>query len=434
MRGLPTAAGVLSEDAALPLGGKDGLDVFDPPGLFLDPQLALATTEGLLKEAEAILYLQQPPGILRKLHALVGIEELGLIAAPDLLHRPWQPAGMPPAPPPVEPPAEPPPPWQDFVRCTTPDIAEEPPYDPQRAPCTDSPVALLPFARAAVGGDVCAPGVQLPEFQAPALYDMEPLLQVQRALVTLCAARADVLAVLGMPAHFGRSEVLDWQDRLANTPSLLTGPALSYAAAYHPWVLLREESCPALAPVRKAPPDGAACGMIAGREQTRGAWIAPANAPLAGIVGLTPALGDTDWEALYNRQVNLLRPQTGRFAAMSAFTLSADRLLLPISVRRLLIFLRKLALRRGQQFVFENNDERFRRQVQVSFERMLSVLVERGALAAFQVVTSEEVNTPNDAFNGRFLVALKVAPTLPIEFITVVMLRTGESLLEVLER
>ena len=119
---------------------------------------------------------------------------------------------------------------------------------------------------------------------------------------------------------------------------------------------------------------------------------------------------------------------------MSAFTLSADRLLLSYSVRRLLIFLRKLALRRGQRFVFETNNERFRQQVQLSFVRLLSSLVERGALAAFQVVCNDEVNTPNDEFNGRFVVALKVAPTLPVEFITVVMLRSGESLLEVRER
>ena len=122
------------------------------------------------------------------------------------------------------------------------------------------------------------------------------------------------------------------------------------------------------------------------------------------------------------------------FTVMSAFTLSADRLLLSYSVRRLLIFLRKLALRRGQRFVFETNNERFRQQVQLSFVRLLSSLVERGALAAFQVVCNDEVNTPNDEFNGRFVVALKVAPTLPVEFITVVMLRSGESLLEVRER
>jgi phage tail sheath protein FI len=197
---------------------------------------------------------------------------------------------------------------------------------------------------------------------------------------------------------------------------------------------VRETSCPALAPVRALPPDGAVCGLIAARERARGVWIAPANEALAGVIGLTPALNDADWEDLYNRQINMLRQQPGRFTLMSGFTLSADRLLVQISVRRLLIFLRKLALRRGQRFVFESNNERFRRLVQVSFERLLQALVERGALAAFEVVTGDELNTPNDQFNGRFLVALKVAPTLPIEFITVVMLRSGENLLEVLER
>lgn len=451
MRALPTAAGVVA-DLGLPGSppasgkpprfqeamGKNGLDVFDPQALFLDPRLKDATVHGLMGMAEAILYLQQPPGVLMKLHGLLGIEEIGLIALPDAGHRPWQPAPALPAPPPVVEPPPPEPPWQEFVRCETPEETKTPPHDPQAPNCTDSPLKLLPVIPGGASEDPCAPGVPLPELLPPGAYDVEPLLAVQRALVTLCAARADVLGVLNAPAHFGCSELLDWQARLVNTPALQGSPALSYAAAYHPWVLVREETCGALAPVRAVPPDGVACGLIAGRERARGVWIAPANAPLAGVLGLSPSLSDADWEALYNRQVNLLRPQPGRFGArflaLSACTLSADRLLLPISVRRLLIFLRKLALRRGQQYVFESNDERFRRQVQVSFERLLAALVERGALAAFEVVTSEEVNTPHDAYNGRFLVALKVAPTLPIEFITVVMLRTGESLLEVLER
>jgi phage tail sheath protein FI len=103
-------------------------------------------------------------------------------------------------------------------------------------------------------------------------------------------------------------------------------------------------------------------------------------------------------------------------------------------VRRLLIFLRKLALRRGMQYVFESNDERFRQRVQASFERTLAALASRGALSAFEVSTGDDLNTPNDVDNGRFLIALKIAPTTPIEFITVVLLRSGEDLLQVLER
>ena len=53
---------------------------------------------------------------------------------------------------------------------------------------------------------------------------------------------------------------------------------------------------------------------------------------------------------------------------------------------------------------------------------------------AFEVDTGGDINTPADFDNGRFLIALKIAPTQPVEFITIVMLRTGEGLLEVVER
>ncbi|HEY6411858.1 MAG TPA: phage tail sheath C-terminal domain-containing protein, partial [Ktedonobacteraceae bacterium] len=117
----------------------------------------------------------------------------------------------------------------------------------------------------------------------------------------------------------------------------------------------------------------------------------------------------------------------------SAHTLSLEGTFLHISVRRLLILLRKLALLRGMRYVFEPNNERFRESIQTSFELTMRILAERGAITAFEVVTGSEFNTQNDYDNGRFIIALKVAPTIPIEFITIVLLRAGEDLLEVIE-
>ena len=45
---------------------------------------------------------------------------------------------------------------------------------------------------------------------------------------------------------------------------------------------------------------------------------------------------------------------------MSAHTLSDERNLRQVSVRRLMILLRKVAIERGMDFVFESNHERFR--------------------------------------------------------------------------
>jgi phage tail sheath protein FI len=173
--------------------------------------------------------------------------------------------------------------------------------------------------------------------------------------------------------------------------------------------------------------------MIAARELARGPWIAPANVSLLGVIGLSPDFSTSGWGDLFNAQINLVRQLPGQYTLMSAHTLSLEDTFLQISVRRLLIFLRKLCLLRGMRYVFEANNERFRARVQASFEAALRIMMQRGAITAFEVVTDSSVNTQYDYDNGKFVIAIKVAPTQPIEFITVVLLRSSEDLLQVIE-
>jgi phage tail sheath protein FI len=242
-----------------------------------------------------------------------------------------------------------------------------------------------------------------------------------------------MVTLLSLPQHYNTQAAGQWQQELTGTPEFFDANPLSYAAVYHGWVAVREETTPFLAPLRYLPPDGFAGGMIAAREIGRGTWIAPANVALQNAADLRPLFKDEEWLALYQRQMNIVRRQPGRYALMSAMTLSRDRHYRQLSVRRLLILLRKLALREGQRYVFETNNERFRALVQTYFENILNQILERGGLQAFQVVTNEEINTPNDYDNGRFLIALKVAPTLPIEFITITMLRSNNDAINIVE-
>jgi phage tail sheath protein FI len=267
----------------------------------------------------------------------------------------------------------------------------------------------------------------------PAAYDPDGLLTVQRALLTFCQARSDVVAVLDLPPHFGTREALDWRQQLADTPAFADGDPLSYAAVYHPWLQAPEPVTPDLAPLRSVPPSGALCGTIGARELARGCWIAPANVPLRGVVALAPSLPAPDWPALFDARFNLVRRQPGQFSALSAHTLSDDRQFVQLSVRRLLIFLRKLALLRGMRYVFETNTQRFRQRVQHAFERTLRQLAARGAVVAFRVVADDSLNTPYEVDNGRLVVAIQVAPTQPVEFITVVLIRSTEDVLSVVE-
>jgi len=55
-----------------------------------------------------------------------------------------------------------------------------------------------------------------------------------------------------------------------------------------------------------------------------------------------------------------VRAEARDFRLMSAHTLSDEAILLQLSVRRLMILLRKVAVDRGMDFVFESNQQRFR--------------------------------------------------------------------------
>lgn len=420
-------AGPLDATAALVLsfsspstyaGGTDDLETFEPESLFLDSRLVDVGYRDLINEANAILFASPDVEVdpFLGLHSLLFIDEIGIVALPDLPQRAWK--REPPA---LPPPAPPPPPvtaherdWSQFEVCHQPSV-------------TDTPVEVKPVMQSVPD----LPFIETPDEYSP--QELEVLMRVQRALVNFCAARADVLGVLSLPLHFKKREVLDWQQRFTSVPDFLDGVPLSYIAVYHPWLQVHEEVTLQAVVSYLVPPDGAVCGMIAARELARGPWIAPANVPLLSVIGLSPLLTDEDWGQVFNAQVNLVRRLPGQFTLMSAHTLSLEETFLQISVRRLLIFLRKLALLRGMRYVFESNTERFRDRVQSDLEAALTIMAQRGAISAFEVITDSSINTRNDYDNGRFIIAIRVAPTLPIEFITVVLLRVGEDLLRVIE-
>jgi hypothetical protein len=383
--------------------------------MFLDPDLRQESVDSLLTDADQLTVLAKKPRRLKGIHSLLAIDEVALVSVPDAVHLGWSPA-VPPPPPavPASPPAAPPPDRSDFRDCTVPEAPEPPVEEPPPPP----PVATYPI------------------LDEPAGYDPTGLLEVHNGLIQMCAARNDMFAVLGVPRHFDTADVLAWLQRItadarpSQAGRIVLSP-LSFAGFWHPWIRVVEPTTPALAPLREQPPDGAVCGTIAAHELRRGVWIAPAAVPLRGPVGLARALPGDDMVRLFDEHTNLLRAAPGSISAWSAHTLAADPTLGQVSVRRLIILLRKIALLEGGRYAFDPNTDRFRQLVRLRFERILAALTRLGALAAYQVVTDGSVNTPNDIDNGRLIVSLLVAPTIPIEFITISLVRAGEGLLDV---
>ena len=290
-------------------------------------------------------------------------------------------------------------------------------------------------------------GPELPEQLTVAELDdadLLPLRSIQAALIRLCHGRGDILGLLDLPAHFRVRESLEWQADLRNSLGLARrrGPGdrdlpvdPSYAAVYHPWVIVAPAG--AATPLRVTPPDGAIAGLIAARELARGAWIAPANDALRDVQGLSLDLTRDEWATLFPEQLNLIRREAADFRPMSAHTLSDVAELRQISTRRLLMLLRKAALERGMDYVFETNHDRFRQGVAAALAALLRRMNDAGAFAgatpdeSFRVDTGPAVNPPEEVDRGRFVAVIQVAPSVPAEFITVALTRTAQGSLQI---
>ena len=260
-------------------------------------------------------------------------------------------------------------------------------------------------------------------------------------MLRICAARGDLLTVLALPEHFHEDDAIAHAAALQSAVGAAIkvgqaivapigtneGRALSFGAIYHPWLIVPDDG--AAGTLRWTPPDGFASGTLSLRSSTRGPWVAPANQRWTGPVDLTPAIAPARRRDLQTAQVNLVRQEPHGFVTLSADTLSIDDDLRPINVRRLLILLRRLALRLGATYVFEPNNDSFRRLVRRGFESVLEILFLRGAFAgdtrdsSFQVVVRM---SPRDVEAGRFIVELRVAPSLPLTFVTIRLIQAGD--------
>jgi hypothetical protein len=252
----------------------------------------------------------------------------------------------------------------------------------------------------------------------PDQADPQDQLRIHDGALRMALARGDLLTVLTLPAQAREEQTVAYvRSLIAHTEE----QALTYGAVYHPWTWEQE---------RLLPPDGAMAGQMARRALERGAWVAPANIDMAGVVALAPTLTPGAPQLFADNQINLVQRDPRGFLTLSADTLSRDEELRLINVRRLLILLRRLALREGAALVFEPNDETFRRLVQRRFEALLADMFMRGAFAgdsvdqAFRVVTDASVNPRQSVDAGRFVVELRVAPSKPLAFLTVRLIQT----------
>jgi hypothetical protein len=320
----------------------------------------------------------------RGLQTLTAIEEIALVAMPDVLIRP------------------------------EPDPMYEPVPPPDVNPCVWCPP---PSPRR----EVHQP---LPPGELPSEFSEDDIARMQSSLLEHCEAMGDRFAVLSPPLRLAseltvsREEIVAWRARFETR----------YGALYFPWLDVIEPR--RTAPTRRIPACGHVTGAIARTDVAWGVHRAPGNLPLDGVTDVSRQLGDPDHGEFNVAGLNVIRGEFGRPPVIGGGrTLSGDFYWRFINIVRVVLLVKKGLEVLLRWAVFEPNDQQTRATIAATITALLMLFHERGAFKGATpeesfFVRCDEVTTPREEHDaGRLVALVGIAPAAPCEFI---VLRVGK--------
>jgi hypothetical protein len=246
-----------------------------------------------------------------------------------------------------------------------------------------------------------------------------------------CQKMGERFAILDSPRA---SEIARGENRIEEWPNnLQLLPGAKYGALYYPWI--RQKAADFEGRELFIPPCGHVAGVYSRAEQERGVGKAPANEVLQGAVEFEFCLSDDEQAILNPRSVNCLRFFHGRgLRVWGARTLSLDPLSMYVNVRRVALAIIKNIYVNLRSTVFEPNGPELRKRIATTLNRFFRTLFESGALAgarpeeAFFVKCDEQNNPPEVVDLGQVIAEIGFAPARPAEFILVTIKRSPGAL------
>jgi uncharacterized protein len=296
-----------------------------------------------------------------------------------------------------------------------PDLNIQPEIPAQFVPPLCVPDPCLPAAPV-------APPVPAPFLDLPPLFTDDQIYGVQADAVSHCELMGDRMMILDPPISASRNDQLGigairaWRQRFDST----------YAALYYPWTRVADPLRGSTGITRDIPPSGHVAGQYANADFTVGVQKAPANDALNWVQDVTAAVNATTHGILNSLGINAIRALAGRgIRIMGARTVSSNPVWRFVNVRRLMMMIEK-ALRLSTQWaVFEPNNVSTRAKIRLSIASFLISLWQQGALMgdtadqALRVRCDDTNNTETDIQDGRLTADVLVAPSNPFEFIVV---------------
>ena len=228
--------------------------------------------------------------------------------------------------------------------------------------------------------------------------------------IDLCEARTDCFLVFDPSSKTGT---------VAGVKTVVEGRNSSYAAAYYPWVQIRDAS---LGVNRYVPPSTVIAGVYHFNDVVGQPWFAPAGLNRGGIDSAIQAykkLSQANRDALYDSNVNPIATFPGQGVTVfgQKTTQKKASALDRVNVRRLLINIKSFVARSSRTLVFEQNTTDLRDQFLNTVNPFLEQVQANAGLQAFEVVMDDTNNTPDTIDRNMLMGLIRLQPTKTAEFI-----------------
>ena len=281
-----------------------------------------------------------------------------------------------------------------------------------------------------------------PRCNASAYADWAAAVNLLVRMIRDSRPRLEVQAIAAVPIpEDGSTIAADMRRFLVETGGFLshppearpTGLASAFLQLLYPWT---RTAGSARLPEGLESPEGVAAGLLARNALTRGAYRSAAPLPLGDVHDVLPAVsldqltagarGTARERALHHR-VSVLANTPAGPRMISDVTTSRVEAYRPASVNRLVSLVIRAARRLGDEATFESSGERVWGDLRDRLSAMFLGLLRAGALRgktaaeAFSVRCDRSTMTQNDIDNGRTVVDIQFAPTVPVEQIRVVL-------------
>ncbi|WP_448872423.1 phage tail sheath family protein [Desulfobulbus propionicus] len=256
--------------------------------------------------------------------------------------------------------------------------------------------------------------------------DLETITTLQEKLADFAEVSGAFVVLLDVPPGLSAQKIVQWRARFHS----------SFLAAYFPWLRIsrqedkRDELC-------LINPSAAAAGIIAAQEIRFGVPHGPANIIARGVVKVDEMISPARHATLHPMGINIFLQQPDGAWLSAGRTLSRDKRYRQLSVRRLMLMLKKTLIQEMQWAVFEPNGPALWREVRLMLGSYLRRLYAQGAFRgsseqeAFFVRCDGQLNTPREIDAGRMVCEVGVAPAEPLEFLVVRITRGADGTLTV---